>query len=170
MNSLRLSGSPCDTCSAEMMVPCTTRISTPAASSTGVSSRARCGLTRAATVTPASRTDRSASVSSAVSSGAACSSCNSRTAAVGSSSSAAARTRASAPSGSACRAHSPSAFSTASPPSRPIATALVGDTTASVGCVTSGISNRYASSCQAVETSLELRVRREGTISTWDRS
>ena len=66
-------------------MPWTTSISTPAASRSGVSSRARCGLTRAATVTPASRTRFSASASSAVSIGTACSSCRSATAAAGSS-------------------------------------------------------------------------------------
>ena len=73
-------------------------------------------------------------------------------------------------SASAWRAHRPSALSTARPPSWPIRTAVDGDTIASVGWVTSGIPNGYASSCQAVETSWELRVRRDGTISTWVRS
>ena len=57
------------------------------------------------------------------------------------SSTAAAAIRASAPSASACRAHNPSALSTARPPSCPMRTALVGDTTASDGWVTSGIEN-----------------------------
>ena len=105
-----------------------------------MSSRARCGLTRAATVTPASRTRFSASASSAVSIGTACSSCR-RATAVSGESAAAETTRASAASASACRAHNPSALSTASPPSCPMRTALAGDTTASDGCVTSGIEN-----------------------------
>ena len=142
MKSLRLSGRPVDTCSAEMIVPWTTSTSTPAARSSGVSSRARCGLTRAATVTPASRMVRNASVSRSSRIGAACSSCSVRTAASGSSDAAASATRSRAASASACRAHSPSALSTPSPPSLPIRTAFAGDTTASVGWVTSGISKR----------------------------
>ena len=142
MNSERLSGSPADTCSAEMMVPCTTSTSTPAASRIGDSSRARCGLTRAASVTPASWTDRSASVSRSGRIGAACSSCRVRTAASGSSDAAASAMRASAPSASACRAQRPSALSTGRPPSFPTRTALAGETTASVGWVINGISKR----------------------------
>ena len=65
-----------------------------------------------------------------------------RTAASGSSDAAASTTRASAASASACRAHSPSALSTPSPPSLPTRTAFAGETTASVGWVTSGISKR----------------------------
>ena len=38
------------------------------------------------------------------------------------------------------------------------------DTSASVGWLTTGISNRYASSCQAVDTSCDDRVRRDGTM------
>ena len=72
------------TCSAEMIVPCTTSTSTPAASRVGVSSRACCGLTRAATVAPPPAIRSSASVSSAGCTGAACSRCSSATASAGS--------------------------------------------------------------------------------------
>ena len=60
----------------------------------------------------------------------------------GSSVAAASTTWAIAPSASACRAHRPSPLSTPRPPSLPTRTAFAGDTTASVGWVTSGISNR----------------------------
>ena len=57
MNVLRLSGSssPWATCSAEMIVPWMTSRSMPARTRSGVSTRAFCGLTRTAVVTPASR-------------------------------------------------------------------------------------------------------------------
>src|SRR3954451_18679818 len=48
--------------------------------------------------------------------------------------------------------------------------AVAGLSTASLGLVTSGISKRKASICQAVETSSWSRVRREGTIDTSSRS
>ena len=51
-----------------------------------------------------------------------------------------------------------------------MAIAVAGLTTASEGLVTSGISNRKASICQAVETSSTSRVRRDGTIDTSSRS
>ena len=38
------------------------------------------------------------------------------------------------------------------------------DANASVGWLMTGISNRYASSCHAVDTSLDDRVRRDGTM------
>ena len=41
---------------------------------------------------------------------------------------------------------------------------MAGDTTLSIGHTTSGISNRYASICQAIDTSSGSRVRRDGTI------
>ena len=116
MNSLRFSGSPPDTCSAEMIVPCTTRISTPAGE------QVRRELAGALRADPRGHGDpglahRAAAPRRAAPGwiGAACSSCSSRTGAVGSSSPAAASTRASAPSASACRAHRPSALSTAEP-------------------------------------------------------
>ena len=172
MNRLRFSGSPSRaTCSAETIVPCTISTSTPAASRSGVSSSACCGLTRAATVTPESLIRLTAWASSSGRIGAACSCCSSRIGTSGSSVSSAARTTsASRCSTSACRAHRPSALSTPSPPSSPMRTAVAGDTTASVGCVTSGMSNRYASICQDSETSLDERVRRDGTISMSSRS
>jgi hypothetical protein len=48
--------------------------------------------------------------------------------------------------------------------------AVAGLTTASDGLVTSGMSNRKASICQAVETSSTSRVRRDGTMETSSRS
>jgi hypothetical protein len=48
--------------------------------------------------------------------------------------------------------------------------AVSGLTTASDGLVTSGMSNRKASICHAVETSSTSRVRRDGTIDTSSRS
>src|SRR3954463_2701397 len=51
-----------------------------------------------------------------------------------------------------------------------MAIAVAGLTTASLGLVISGISNRKASICQAVETSSWSRVRRDGTIDTSSRS
>jgi hypothetical protein len=47
---------------------------------------------------------------------------------------------------------------------------VAGLTTASLGLVTSGISNRNASICQAVDTSSTSRVRRLGTSDTSSRS
>ena len=113
------------------------------ASSAGVSACAFCGLTRTAVVTPASRMRATAAPSSSGSSGAACSSCSSRIAADGSGSfSAASRRCAILASTSACRPISPSPLSTPSPPSRPSSIANSGDTNASVGWATTGISNR----------------------------
>ena len=51
-------------------------------------------------------------------------------------------TSASSGSGSSYLVHSPSRSSTASPPRRPIAMAVAGDTTLSIGQAISGISNR----------------------------
>ena len=67
-------------------------------------------------------------------------------------------------SGSSYRVHRPSRSSTASPPSAPRFAAKAGETTLSIGEATSGISNRYASICQATETSSGSLVRRDGTM------
>ena len=45
-----------------------------------------------------------------------------------------------------------------------MAIAVAGDTTLSIGEAISGSSNRYASICQAIDTSSGSRVRRAGTI------
>ena len=42
--------------------------------------------------------------------------------------------------------------------------AVAGETTESIGAARTGISNRYASICQATDTSSGSRVRRLGTI------
>ena len=144
MKVFRLSGSPSfATRSAEMIVPWMTSRSIPAATSPGVKAWAFCGLTRTAVTTPASRTRATAAASSSGSSGAACSCCSSRMAAAGSGSLAAASTtRAIFASTSACRPIKPSPLRTPNPPSRPSSMANSGDTSASVGCETTGISNR----------------------------
>ncbi|CNW13729.1 Uncharacterised protein [Mycobacterium tuberculosis] len=144
MKVFRLSGSPSlATRSAETMVPWMTSKSIPAATSTGVSHLAFCGLTRTAVVTPASRMRATAAPNRSGFSGAACSSCSNRIAVDGSGSAAAAsKSWAIFASTSRWRPISPSPLSTPSPPSRPSSIANSGDTRASVGCATTGISNR----------------------------
>ena len=71
--------------------------------------------------------------------------------------------RASTGSGSSYRVHRPSPLSTARPPSLSTSAAVVGETTASDGATISGRSIRCASSCQAIDTSAEPLVRRDGT-------
>ena len=111
--------------------------------SVGANAWAFCGLTRTAVVTPASRTRATAVPSRSRSMGAECSCCSRRIAAVGSGSfSAAATTSAILTSTSACLPIKPSPLSTPSPPSLPISIANDGDTNASVGWATTGISKR----------------------------
>ena len=166
MNVFRFSGSPSwATRSAEMIVPWMTSRSSPALASAGVNARAFCGLTRTAVVIPASRMRATAAPSSSGSKGAECNCCNSRIETAGSGSfSAASTTSAMRASTSACRPISPSPLSTPSPPRRPSSIANSTLTSASVGCATTGMSNRYASSCHAVDTSFDDRVRRDGTM------
>ena len=102
-----------------------------------------CGDSRTETVPPPSRSVWIASVSRSTDTGSAYTRWIS---AIISSGSSAAAPRSSSSSitfcGSACRAHRPSPSSTPSPPSPDTAAATAGDTIASVGWVTNGISNR----------------------------
>ncbi|SKS90913.1 Uncharacterised protein [Mycobacteroides abscessus subsp. abscessus] len=125
------------------MVPWMTSRSMPAAIRCGVSSCAFCGLTRTAVVTPAPRTSAMAAANRSGSIGAECNCCNRRIAAEGSGSfCATSTTSAIRASTSACRPHSPSPLMTPSPPALPSSMAKRGETRASVGCATTGISKR----------------------------
>ena len=66
--------------------------------------------------------------------------------------------------GSSYRVHKPSRLRTPKPPRFPIAIAVSGETTESIGAAIIGKSNLYASICHDVETSSGSRVRRLGTI------
>ncbi len=69
-------------------------------------------------------------------------------------------------SGSSYRVWRPSRLRTARPPSRPISTAVDGDTTPSIADAISGRSNVHASISHEMSTSSGSRVRLEGTMAT----
>jgi hypothetical protein len=72
-------------------------------------------------------------------------------------------------SGSSYRVCRPSRFSTASPPSFPISTAVGGDTAASMAAAMTGRGKVNASISHEISTSSGSRVRRDGTMATSSR-
>ena len=144
MNDFRFSAVPLAwTCSADTIVPWMTSSSTPAAIAGPASTEAFCGDSRIDTVPPASRRVWIASVSRSTDTGSEYTFCRAAMMSSGSSAAAPSSSRSSITRcGSGYRAHSPSPSSTPSPPSAETAPATVGETMASVGWVSSGMSNR----------------------------